>query len=155
VLEILDGFGDGGEHVGELGAEPFDFGVHHIVVHLPSALLVDQIVVDVCFLRKALHGEAELLLVEEFSDIGDVGAQVMPAVLLLEQASRTGEAFGALGVRAEVFDRFGGVLGAGHLVVQLIGLLLLSAWLLHQLSYNLLLSINEWVPGFSGGKGAT
>jgi len=62
IFELVDGFGDRGQHIAKLVAEAIDFGVDNIVVHFPSALLVDQVVVDVCFLGESLHEEAHLLL---------------------------------------------------------------------------------------------
>jgi hypothetical protein len=79
--------------------------------------------VDVCLLGQSLHSEGHLLLVDEFSNVHDVGVDIMAAVLLLEEAGGAGEPFSALGVLAEVLDGFGGMLGTADLVVQLLSAL--------------------------------
>jgi hypothetical protein len=139
-FELLNGFGDAAHHFRQLVGEPFDLGVDHVVVHFPSGLPVDEVVMDVGLLRQPLHREGHLLVVEQLCDVGDVGGQVVAAVLLFEEAGRAGESFGALGMRAEILDGFGGMLGTTNLVVQLVGLLLLHGLLaLHQLSSRVII----------------
>ena len=45
---------------------------------------------DIRLLRQSLHQETHLLLEQQLGDVCDVGADVVPAVLLLEEAGRTG-----------------------------------------------------------------
>ncbi len=63
----------------------------------------------------------------------------MPAILLFEEAGRTREPFCALRVLAEVFNRFGGMLWATDLVIQLELFLLRNHGLLHQLLFGFII----------------
>ena len=117
LLEVLDGLGDGGQHVPKLIIEPLNLRVDHIVVHLPPTLLVDQIVVDIRLLGQPLHLKPHLLFKQQLSYVGNEGRNVMTAVLLLEQAGRTRQPFCALGVCAKILDGLRGELGATYLVI--------------------------------------
>jgi hypothetical protein len=63
----------------------------------------------------------------------------VPAVLFFEEAGRTRESFCALRVLAEVFNRFGGMLWATDLVIQLELFLLRNHGLLHQLLFGFII----------------
>lgn len=85
TLQFLYGFSYIGQHICQFAAEPLDFSIDHVIVHLSSGLSVDQVIVNVGLLAEPLHAEGHFLLEEEFGNIGDVRGEVVSAVLFFEE----------------------------------------------------------------------
>lgn len=82
MLQVSDCVGDGLEQVVQLTLKLVDFPVDYLFVHLSAGLLVDQVVVDVLFLRQPFHVESHFLLVDKLSDVHYVRVNVVPTELL-------------------------------------------------------------------------
>lgn len=89
MLQVIDSLGDGLEHLSQLVLKPGDLHIDNIIIHLPPAFLIDQIIMDIRLLGQPLHVERHLLLVNQLGDVYNEGVDVMPAVLFFEQAGRT------------------------------------------------------------------
>lgn len=51
MLQVFDSLGDGLEHLRKLVLKPGDLHIDDIIIHLPSAFFVDEVVVNVGLFR--------------------------------------------------------------------------------------------------------
>lgn len=86
MLQVIDSLGDGLQHFSQLVLKPGDLHIDNVIIHLPPAVFIDQIVMDICLLGESLHVESHLLIVDELGNIDYKGIDVVPAVLFFEEA---------------------------------------------------------------------
>lgn len=89
MLQVINSLGDGLQHLSKLVLKPGDLHIDDIIIHLPPAFLIDQIIMDIRLFGQSLHVEHHLLFVDELGDVYNEGIDVMPTVLFLQQTGRT------------------------------------------------------------------
>lgn len=81
MLKVGNGVSNGLHEGSEIILKLLYFGVDYLLVHLPSGLLIDKVVVDVFLLRESPHVEGHFLLIYELSNVNDIGVDIMATEL--------------------------------------------------------------------------